>query len=156
MTIRCTTSDTVEDEYGTVRSGTTPSFRVLLRRRLIGTAAALALVLVGTGFAGTTPSAAVDPGDPADTVDIVRTATFLGCTTLGVCTVKLNKAETAALAAGTGVAVGALNVPASAVYSAVAAYAIESGFCAQLTVDSVKLAIGQHGMALVGSRMVRC
>lgn len=62
-------------------------------------------------------------------VAVQQVASFKGCNWVGMCTVKLNRAETSAVAGGVGVYVGVLNVHLGAAFAAAAIYAIERGQC---------------------------
>lgn len=75
-------------------------------------------------------------------VAIERVASFRGCSWTGVCSVALNRAETTAVAAGSSVYIGILNIHVGAAYAAAAAYAIERGYCLQLNWQVARGAAG--------------
>lgn len=68
-------------------------------------------------------------GATAEALNVQKVASFQGCNWVGKCSVKLNRAETSAVAAGFGVYISILNVHVGAAFAAAAIYAIERGQC---------------------------
>lgn len=101
--------------------------------RLLVAVAALASLVAGVMSQPNQASAIAQPSDPpVRTMEVENIAHFQGCTWWGSCSVKLNKAETIAVATGGSVYIGMLNVHVGAAYAGLAAYAIERGACMQI------------------------
>jgi len=104
-----------------------PSFRSAALRFV--SVAMAGLLLFGGIFSATQPAdQAISANGSVTTVQIHKVVSYKGCS-WGICTFKLNKAETAAVAAGSGVFIGAANIFLGAGYAAAAAYALEKNQC---------------------------